>query len=82
MGQANGAYRGDNDIVLAAAITRIESDELFQRILTSAEERGYLEAAKYSNKMALIADLPNLDEAHKEILGDMLKDGVDPFEGI
>ena len=51
-------------------------------MLDAAEEGGYLDASKYPNQMALIEDLPNLNEEHKEILCDMLKEGNNPFPNM
>ena len=80
MGQAEGSYRGDVDIVLSAAINKIEDDK-FESFLKLSEERGYFDASQYPGKYELIQDLPNLDEALKESLADDLKQGIDPFSG-
>ena len=78
MGQAEGEYRGDTDVVLAAAIGHIKEED-FEEVLAKAEAHGMLDAKKYKTKLDLINDLPNLDENYKEELAEKLKDGKPAF---
>ena len=78
MGQAEGEYRGDTDVILNAAITKIP-DADFAAFLAKAEVAGICDASKYANKMELINDLPNLDETAKEAAADELRAGRVPF---
>ena len=78
MGQAEGEYRGSTDVILKAAIEKIDEDQ-FRTLLDKAEERGILDASKYKSKLDLSNDLHSIEEAYKEEIAQALRDKKEFF---
>ena len=79
MGQAEGEYRGDTDVILRAAIDKM-GDEDFATLLVKAEEKGILDGSKYKSKLDLSNDLHNIDEAYKEEIAEALRQKREFFD--
>ena len=75
----DGAYRGDTEVILKAAIEKIPDSE-FRAFLEKAEERGMLEASKYSSQLDLCSDLANIEQTYKDEVADALRAGKGFFD--
>lgn len=78
MGRAEGEYRGDDDVILKAAIEKL-SDDQFREFLQKAEEAGMLDATKYKCKLDLSNDLQNIEEAYRQEVAQALREKRDYF---
>ena len=79
MGQADGEYRGDTDVILRAAIDKMD-DTAFQAMLEKAEEKGILDSSKYKSKLDLSNDLHNIEEPYKEEIAQALREKREFFD--
>ena len=73
MGQAEGEFRGEGDVILKDALTKCTDDE-WPKLHAMMRANG-LFTKDYENKMSAALDLDNMDSDKKNAIAQQLKDG-------
>ena len=84
MGNAEGDFRGGNDVVLTNAIENMSDDEVNQAIAYFSKNGVFkasgLEEGSVTSKFDLLTNLDKFPEDTKEDIIAAMKNGENPFE--